>query len=469
MQTSGYKKYLVVFLLLFSQDVFAYQEDDDRQYYEIIELMKQTQELQTEISQINNKEAQKTVVTLGGKDSGETRLSLDDYVDDYGSPSGVIYDGSHKEIDVSKSVPITTRGEETYIGSYSSSNVIPFGRISQTLFPATIIGQRQNYGDYGVYIGAYIESDYQFWSGTPISAQAGGQYPAQGMGAYLTTAYAYFLANLGHYVTAETDIEVWQGNTYLADAFVMFGNLDTSPFFLTVGQYRPSIGSYSGGGNWTYGITTNLFRLNRVPNAALNYKEGTQTANITVFNSHNHPSFSLGYFDAREINDKLQVGFNIGYAYDISGASTPFQYIDARTGELNIDATLNITNVLPGTLSLGTSFGSTTTKNTKFNGYSDSYAGAWNTQAAYSIDIYGRGTNFNVSYGQSYNTDNLPTMMSPQEDRMVPTTGIQRQYIVSSQRAYFDNNVLIGPEYARQELYNNQYMNTFTIDVSVYV
>jgi len=83
----------------------------------------------------------------------------------------------------------------------------------------------------------------------------------------------------------------------------------------------------------------------------------------------------LGYFDAREINDNLQVGFNIGYAYDISGASTRVECIDERSGEVNFNATLNMTNVLSGSLSFGNSFGCAMTKDTKFNGYSDSYVG----------------------------------------------------------------------------------------------
>ncbi|MBK2245627.1 hypothetical protein IBE71_09770, partial [Francisella tularensis] len=35
-------------------------------------------------------------------------------------------------------------------------------------------------------------------------------------------------------------------------------------------------------------------------------------------------------------------------------------------------------------------------------------------------------------------------------------SGIKKQIIVSSQRSYFDNNVLIGPEYSYQSLYNGE-------------
>ncbi len=48
-------------------------------------------------------------------------------------------------------------------------------------------------------------------------------------------------------------------------------------------------------------------------------------------------------------------------------------------------------------------------------------------------------------------------------------SGIKNQFISSAQRAYFDDNVLFGPEYSYQRLYNGQFMNTLTLDMSVYI
>ncbi len=48
-------------------------------------------------------------------------------------------------------------------------------------------------------------------------------------------------------------------------------------------------------------------------------------------------------------------------------------------------------------------------------------------------------------------------------------SGIKNQMIASAQRAYFDNNVLFGPEYSYQRLYNGEHMNTLTLDLSVYI
>lgn len=49
------------------------------------------------------------------------------------------------------------------------------------------------------------------------------------------------------------------------------------------------------------------------------------------------------------------------------------------------------------------------------------------------------------------------------------SSGIKSQIIASAQRAYFDNNVLFGPEYSYQSLYDGEHMNTLTLDLSVYI
>ncbi|MBD5784309.1 hypothetical protein IFN73_10195, partial [Francisella tularensis subsp. holarctica] len=48
-------------------------------------------------------------------------------------------------------------------------------------------------------------------------------------------------------------------------------------------------------------------------------------------------------------------------------------------------------------------------------------------------------------------------------------SGIKDQILVSTQRSFFDDNVLIGSEYSWQSLYNGQRMNTLTLDLSVYI
>ena len=68
------------------------------------------------------------------------------------------------------------------------------------------------------------------------------------------------------------------------------------------------------------------------------------------------------------------------------------------------------------------------------------------------------------------NAANIPMPLSNASPNFgLASSGIKNQIIASAQRAYFDNNVLFGPEYSYQSLYNGEHMNTLTLDLSVYI
>nr|WP_322786325.1 DUF3573 domain-containing protein [Allofrancisella guangzhouensis] len=374
------------------------------------------------------------------------------------------------DVNVEGEVKITTQGQVSYVGAFSSNNSIPIGQLPSNLFASSILKQRGLYNDYAIFFGGFIETDLQGWRGSNITQRDNSVFNGSGEGFYLTSATLYFLANIGHYVTANLDFSASQNNNYdIQDAFVTIGNLDTSPFFLSIGKYRVSLGSFGGGGPWTSGLTANMFRPLRVANVAINYKGDTSNANFTVSNAGDHPTFSLAYFDAVTLFDRIQLGFNTGYMHDIRGANNRFSFVNKRVGEFNIDFALNLTNIFPGSFNLGAGWATTTNRSIQFNSLSDVYAGAFTAQVAYTFTIFGSGQNINFSYGHSYNADNIPMPLSSSASRFMAASGIKNQILISTQRSFFDDNVLFGPEYSYQKLYNGQYMNTVTLDISVYI
>ena len=128
---------------------------------------------------------------------------------------------------------------------------------------------------------------------------------------------------------------------------------------------------------------------------------------------------------------------------------------------------------------------STTTKAEKFNGNgssvsksaeteggmgADVFAGVWYGALNYSAMLGGRSTNFGASYGQTYNAAAIPMAIASSPISFgLSDSGIKSQLIFSAQRAYFDDNVIFGPEYAYQTLYNGEHMNTLTLDMGVYI
>ncbi|APD50016.1 DUF3573 domain-containing protein [Francisella hispaniensis] len=478
------KKLLVLIILLFFLNIsyaLVNQVNNSQQLDtdEVNELANKIKLLQAQIAKLDNQKIiDDAVVGLGSQqkasigqfnDFDKSSKVRDQFLQEQVALGSSDVD---REVDVGNQVKITTQGEVSYVGSFSSNNTVPIGQLPSNLFASSILRQRAFFDDYSIFFGGFIQVDAQIWNGTDITTRSATTFPGNGENIYLTSATLYFLANLGHYVTANLDFVANQNNNYdLQDAFVIFGNLDTTPIFVSVGKYRPSVGSFGGGGPWTTGITANMFRPLRVTNAAINYRGDTSNANFTVFDAKNHATFSLAYFDAVSIPNIAQVGFNLGYMHDIRGANNRFNFIDKRVGEFNIDTAINFESIpfLPGNLNIGAGWATTTTQSTQFNGRSNAFAGAFTVQAAYTFKLFGSGQNINASYGHSYNADNIPMPLSAGGSFFLAASGIKDQILVSTQRSFFDDNVLIGPEYSWQSLYNGQRMNTLTLDLSVYI
>ncbi|MFC4892541.1 DUF3573 domain-containing protein [Pseudofrancisella aestuarii] len=377
-------------------------------------------------------------------------------------------------IDVSGAPAITTGGQITYLGSYSGNNSIPIGMISSNLFASTLLGQRAKFDDYSVFFGGFIEADAQVWSGSQISRSGGAPpFSANGQNIYLTNSTLYFLSNLGHYVTAQFDFDADEtGNFHVGNAFVIFGNLDTSNFFVTAGKNKLSVGTYGGGGPLTGGITS-IFAPGYVTNVSVNYKNNVLNANVAVFGADDRTAnFSTGVFYADAFTENLSGGLNAGYIYNLPGAgngSLKEVMGSAETGVINLDANLTYA-VGPGFFSTNVGWTGTTNQYDYMQNGTQSYAGAWYVAGVYALNLGGRDTNFNLSYGQTYNAAGVPMSIAASPLKFGSTSsGIEYQFIASAQRAYFDNNVLFGPEYAYQKLYNGQHMNTVTLDMSVYI
>ncbi|AXA34468.1 DUF3573 domain-containing protein [Francisella adeliensis] len=402
-------------------------------------------------------------------------------------------------IDVGGAPAITSQGETTFLGSYSGNNSIPIGMISSSLFASTLLGQREKFDDYSVFFGGLINADAQAWFGSGVSRSevgpdgksvAAGAFNGTGQNVYLTGANLYFLSNLGHYVTAQFDFDTDESGSFgLGNAFVMFGNLDTSPFFVTAGRNKLSVGVFGGGGPYTGGIN-GFLAPGKTSNVSINYKNDTINTNITVFGSDDkRANFSTGLFYVDSWTENVAVGGNVGYVFNMAGAGNSSlnqalintDSANDNVGVFNIDANVAYTGF--GGIWQVQSGWTTTTKAEKFNGDgksvsasaasgvgSEVLAGTWYAALNYSAVLAGRGTNFGVSYGETYNAAAIPMAIASSPINFgLSDSGIKNQLVFSAQRAYFDDNVLFGPEYTYQKMYNGEHMNTLTLDMNVYI
>jgi hypothetical protein len=439
------------------------------------------QQNQTTFSTYNSKIIETDLYSnIDDKDSYEITTSIDSnnsIIDLRNKSIGNVFD-HNGAINVGGAPAITTRGQVTFLGAYSGNNSIPIGMISGSLFASTVIGQRNKFDSYSIFFGGKIEVDAQTWFGSSGISNNNTTLSNHGQNIFLTSSTLYFLSNIGHYVTAQFDISSSELNNFgLGNAFVIFGNLDTSPLFLTAGRSKLSVGAFGGGGPWTGGIT-GFLAPGRTTNISLNYKDDILNANIAVFGSNNNQAnFSTGIFYAESWTEKLAIGLNTGYVYNIAGAGNASisQFLASKDspndniGSFNVNGNLTYT-IYDGFLNIGAGWASTTNKNDFNNINEDVLAGGWYTAANYSLALRGRNTNFGISYGQTYNAANIPMPLTASPLSLGKSSvGVQKQLLLSSQRAYFDNNVLVGLEYSYQELYSKKHMNTITLDLSVYI
>ncbi|EDZ90485.1 DUF3573 domain-containing protein [Francisella tularensis] len=398
-------------------------------------------------------------------------------IDLRGKPLGKIFN-QNGSIDVGNAPAITTDGQAAYLGSYSGNNSIPIGMIPGKLFASTIILQKEKFDQYSIFLGGLIRVDAQTWFGDSIPRVDFNNNPitsfdSKGQNIYLSTARLFFLANMGNYITAAYDVSTSELNDFnIGDAFVIIGNMDVSPYFITVGKSTLTIANLGGGGPSTSGIA-NFLNTGRATNISLNYKTSALNVSVAFFSTNNQKAnFSAGLFYADKWTDNLSVGFNTGYVYDLAGAensSIPRIALNKTIGAFSIDANIAYT-INSGIFQINSGWGSTT-NSFDFNLTGENVlAGAWYIAGNYSANIFGRNSNFNATYGESYNAAAIP--MSIAGSRLqngLSKSGIKRQIIFSAQRSYFDDSVLFGPEYAYQKFYNDVKHHALSLDMSIYL
>ncbi|MFZ9034806.1 MAG: DUF3573 domain-containing protein [Francisellaceae bacterium] len=382
-------------------------------------------------------------------------------------------------------VPTNQGSIQNFLFSDVRDGVTPIGMLSSSQFALGILKQRNMFSDHSLVFGGYLEADAQAWNGSKIQtttqvdandpSKGYEYYSTSGRNIYLTTATLYSVANMGRYVTAELDLSGDQDNTPdVQDAMVIFGNLSDYPVFVTVGKNRPSVGSFAGGGPWTGSLTQMLFRPDHITNASVNFAADGLNTSLAVFGTDDQTTdFSYGAFYGHQVGN-WSYGINGGYMYDVNGSgnssfndATQASTGDKRIGAVNFDGSLNY-----DIYGVGAGWAQSTNKDNLTN---NGYAGAWYISAGMSPVIYGRSTNFSISYNGAYNTDNLPVTLSGSaingyetNDATVSGSGVDKMVIASVQRPIFSDNVLLGLEYAYMHMYNSQHTNAYTADLSVY-
>jgi hypothetical protein len=499
-----FRSFTIYFLYMLSFEYLLAQPKESSSVKETaIQLQQQIQSLQNEIKELEYSEFQEnnnssfstysSVVTDNSEVSEnpldrnlikQDRMEImqnvnadNQIIDLKNEPLGGVFN-TKGGINVGNMPAITNRGQVAFLGAYSGNNEIPIGQISSTLFATTVLGQRDKFSDYEIFLGGFIGIDAQTWFGDSLkrvdfNGKPTSSFSKNGQNIYLTSATLYFLANAGEYLTASYDVSANEdGDFFINNAFAIFGNLTVSPFFVTAGRSPLTVANFGGGGTYV-GSVADYLGVGRATNVSLNYKSDTTNISVAAFGTDDQTAnFSAGFFYGDSWTKDLSVGFNTGYVYNLNGAenlSIPMIAPGKTIGAYNIDTNVAY-NIGTGVLQVNVGW-VTTTGAADFNGTGDDvFTGAWYIGGNYSLNLAERDTNFTVGYGQTYNAAAVPMSIpaSPFQDGL-SASGVKNQLVFSAQRAYFDNNVLFGPEWAYQKFYDGSSMNTITLDISIYL
>ncbi len=375
----------------------------------------------------------------------------------------------------------------------------PFAKLPSSQVPLGVLMQRNNYHDGQVVIGGYVESIAQLWNNQNMQMQRAGSqtkdFPSGG-GFALSNAKLYLMSNLGHYVQGFMTFQGQQSqDVHILEGFVNIGNLQESPFFMTFGKTRPSMGTYASGAPFMSGLTQGMFRPDYFTNATFGYQTAAtgnveQGVEISVFspksngapgNDLSSADFIISAGDSETIGP-VSVSGLLGYVYDWRGTgmgatSGTVDGSAADVGALNRNGVINFDGQIgyhySDQLNYGLGIGGATTTQTS-QATNNERAGAWYVSGNVTPVIKGRPTHFGITYGHAYNTERLPMGLDAHDpSKGWATLGAQDEFLISASRNVFNDNFKVSLEYGYLGLHDEpgqkeRYTNLATLMLATY-
>ncbi len=368
----------------------------------------------------------------------------------------------------------------------------PFGLLNDPQFALGVLQDKATFNT-PLVLGGSMEADLQTWGGSFSTTTPSGETYKNGSAFSLTGAELYTMANIGDWVTGFTGL---QGNVggnagspmTFDKAFLLFGNLQKNPLFITAGQIYLPFGLFNGNGPWSNNLDTDAFRISKTNQLALNfYQKGFYSSFAwfgTTAESNNLKDFTYNISYATSGNFNYSVG--AGYLYDIRdtnsgiGAAYPANGVGGNTTPTSSEVSGNRNgafdmnaSVAYGHYNLLGEYNFTERGANNNNGTSTGPMGSWNIAASYASLYWNIPTNFQVSYSATENMQNIPTPLwgmanvGPQSQTTDNNAGVQHNWIVSMSNTFFPN-VIASPEYQYSTLYNGTHTWTLTYDLSAY-
>ncbi len=362
----------------------------------------------------------------------------------------------------------------------------PFGAQLDTSYPLTVMKFKEQFPA-ALTLGTKFEVDAQVWNGSfskPIDPTTSYQ---SGTDFALTTTKIYSLANMGDWVTGFFVLDAATNQsetTSFEQAFLNIGNLQKTPFFMTLGDAYLPFGVFNGAGFWTDNLDIVAFRNSTENQIGFNFYQDGWYTNLAFFNQNVRGSSALGDF-SYSVNyattGYLNGAIGAGYLYDVRGTSTGVGAAYPTVGSANntIAGSRNAVYDLNALVAYGPcnvagEADLTAEGAQNLNGSSTGQMSAWNVISSCSTRLGQVPTSFYFGYSATHNMNNIPMPLNGMATTSVSTqatdnnAGMAHQWLLFMSNEFF-TNVYMTPEYEYSTLYNGTHTWTLTYDVTAYL
>lgn len=360
-----------------------------------------------------------------------------------------------------------------------SSKDVYFDQFSANQFSLQLLQNKKQFDNKDLVFGGSAQFDLQHWQGYRIETSPIGVYQ-QGTQVYFTQAQLDFMTNLMNdwttiFVSA-ADSHIGQNgpdgnNVYLPQAFLLIGNLDKAPIYLTLGIQDIPFGDFSGSGAWNTPLTADYFNPSQAPLGSLGFYKNNWNAVITEYDDQSnyvyHTVYTLLYSNTVK---KFSYGFGAGYLTHLASNSTG--NAANNQNRYRVSVPFNLGNV--SDLNANVGYGPVTLTGEYLKGSNTVSINrhipkALGETISYRHSFFGKDATFSFGYSNSINLRDVPTALSGEDGVPLALSGIRNGWAVGATRNIISDRFTLGLNAERDVLYSHKQTYTYTMDLMAYL
>lgn len=356
-----------------------------------------------------------------------------------------------------------------------SSQQVFFDQYQPYSFSQQLLQDKNKFNRLAMVVGGSAELDLQTWKGDRLET-VGDRFYSTGNGLYLTQAQLDFMSNINSWSSlflsvTNAHVEAQSNYVFTQHAFVLLGNFDKSPLYLTLGINTIPFGQFSPSGPWNAPLTGAYFNPLQAPQVSLGYYKYDLNAIVTTYDdsvNHNQNYAYALYYD--KTNGLFSYKLGVGYLSDLktnaAGTNTTKRVAKKDAPKMNMggiwdyNAALGYNKVLAsGEIVFG---------NKNVGGH-NSPPQALGFVLTYTPHILGGDTAFALGYSISMNLRDIPTTLMGYDTTPSTTSGLKKDWSFNVSRSLMQNRFQLALDAEKAVTYSGKTTYAYTLDMTAYL